>query len=64
MPGLPRVKHLYRTAAVARERNDPSIYQVALDHLPRVNGWNSEQVRAHLRETREVFERREALGPG
>ncbi len=62
-PDCHSVKHLYRTAAIARERNDPSVYQAALDHLARVNGWSKEQVRAHLRETREVFERREALGP-
>ena len=62
-PACHAVKHLYRTHAISRERGDPSIYEDALAHLAKVNGWDEGQARAHLAETRAVYLRREALGP-
>jgi hypothetical protein len=62
-PACHAVKHLYRTHHVAVQRGDMSIYENALAHLATVNGWNAEQVKAHLAKTRSTFERREKLGP-
>jgi hypothetical protein len=61
-PDCHSVKHLYRTHAVSVERRDPSIYENALRHLARVNGWDDARVQAYLTETQAAFERREALG--
>jgi len=61
-PACHAVKHLYRTHDVAVQRGDMTIYENALAHLAAVNGWNGEQVKVHLAETRATFERREELG--
>lgn len=62
-PACHAVKHLYRTHAVSREQGDPSIYDNAVAHLARVNGWDEAQVQAHLDETQATYRHREALGP-
>ncbi len=62
-PDCHSVKHLFRTQAVARERNDPTILLRALDHLGRVNGWTKEEVTAYVKEAQAEFRRRESIGP-
>jgi len=62
-PSCHAVKHLYRTQRIAFERGDPSIYENALAHLQKVNGWDSAQLSTYLAQVRADFDRREALGP-
>ena len=62
-PQCHAVKHLYRTGEVSIEKNDPHIYQRALDHLARINGWDATTRSAYLAQVRADFKRREALGP-
>jgi len=61
-PDCHAVKHLARTRLVARQTGDPSIYENALRHLARVNGWDEQRVLAYLAEVQDEFRRREALG--
>lgn len=61
-PDCHAVKHLYRTSAVAREKHDPDVLDVALRHLREVNGWTEQQLNRYLAQVRRDFERREAVG--
>jgi hypothetical protein len=62
MPDCHAVKHQARTRLVARQQDDPSIYERALSHLARVNDWDAACVREYLAELQAEFRRREALG--
>lgn len=61
-PDCHSVKHLARTRLIAREQNDPAIYERALQHLAQVNGWDPSTVQTYLTKTAGDFQRREALG--
>ena len=61
-PDCHAVKHLARTQKVARQQDDPSIYENALRHLASVNDWDAKRLKEYLADVREEFQRREALG--